>query len=122
RSAKRERMLSEGEEALASSQQRLQAESERLEREVAGHGHAAQEAFALLAQLERREDAVKLRETELTHEEEQLRATRDLEHDLAEREQALGNRAAELEHRREELRRQELVLEAAAECEAVIRQ
>jgi chromosome segregation ATPase len=44
----------------------VRSQAERAERERAGHGRASQEAFALMAELERREDALKLREAELS--------------------------------------------------------
>jgi chromosome segregation ATPase len=61
----REKMLANGESALAAWEGRLREQSDRLERERAGHGHASQEAFALLAELEQREARVSDRETRL---------------------------------------------------------
>jgi hypothetical protein len=55
----RERMLTNGEAALAAREKRLREQAERLDRERAGHGQASQEAFALLAELEQREEGVR---------------------------------------------------------------
>ena len=43
----------------------MRTQAERAERERTGQGRAAQEAFALMAELEQRENALKLRESEL---------------------------------------------------------
>jgi hypothetical protein len=61
----RERMLSNGETALAAWEKRLREQAERLDRERAGHGQASQEAFALLAELEQREERVRELESKL---------------------------------------------------------
>jgi DNA repair exonuclease SbcCD ATPase subunit len=70
----RERMLTNGEGALAAWEARLREQSERLERERSGHGHASQEAFALLAELEQREARLGERETRLLDAEDGLAA------------------------------------------------
>ena len=70
----RERMLTNGEGALAAWEARLREQSERLERERAGHGHASQEAFALLAELEQREARLVEREGRLLDSEDALAA------------------------------------------------
>lgn len=76
----RERMLSNSEATLAGREKRVRDHGERLERERAGHGQASQEAFALLAELERREERVNEHEAH-----------------VVEREAALVERAGELE-------------------------
>jgi chromosome segregation ATPase len=70
----RERMLTNGEGALKAWEARLREQSERLERERAGHGNASQEAFALLAELEQREARLGERETRLLDAEDGLAA------------------------------------------------
>jgi uncharacterized protein (DUF3084 family) len=60
----REEQLADREAALGAWEERVSAQSERVDRERAGHGHASQEAFSLMAQLEQREAALKLREVE----------------------------------------------------------
>jgi hypothetical protein len=50
---------------LAAWEARLREQAERLERERNGHSHASQEAFALLAELEQREQRVSERESKL---------------------------------------------------------
>jgi uncharacterized protein (DUF3084 family) len=70
----REKMLANGETALASWEARLREQSERMERERAGHGHASQEAFALLAELEQREARVSDRESKLIDAEDSIAA------------------------------------------------
>jgi hypothetical protein len=52
-------MLANGETALAAWEKRLREQAERLDRERAGHGQASQEAFALQAELEQREERVR---------------------------------------------------------------
>lgn len=74
----RERMLSNSEAALAAREKRIREHGERLERERAGHGQASQEAFALLAELERREERVHEREAKIV-ERETVVAERSLE-------------------------------------------
>jgi hypothetical protein len=61
----RERMLANGEAALAAWEKRLREQAERLDRERAGHGQASQEAFALLAELEQREEGVRALESKV---------------------------------------------------------
>jgi hypothetical protein len=61
----RAQMLVNGEAALAAWEKRLREQGERLDRERAGHGQASQEAFALLSELEQREEQVGRRETQL---------------------------------------------------------
>lgn len=68
----REKMLANGESALAAWEQRLREQAERLDRERNGHSHASQEAFALLAELEQREQRVGDRESRLLEAEERL--------------------------------------------------
>jgi hypothetical protein len=121
----REQMLKNGETALAAWEKRLREQSERLERERAGHGQASQEAFALLAELEQREAHVGERETALlvaetafterseqvvrTEEELRLRDARagaDLEireDRLDEREEALAERERLITNRERDL-------------------
>lgn len=65
RSEARGRMLANGEAALGAREKRLREQAERLERERAGHGHVSQEAFALLDELEQREQRVGERESKL---------------------------------------------------------
>jgi hypothetical protein len=118
-------MLENGEAALAAWEKRLREQSERLDRERAGHGQASQDAFALLAELEQREQQVGRREQKLllaeaeytgrsaqlalAEEDYRLREARlgvdlDLREDaldarersLAEREQLIGDRDREL--------------------------
>jgi uncharacterized protein (DUF3084 family) len=57
---------------LKSWEARLREQAERLDRERNGHSHASQEAFALLAELEQREQRVGDRETKLLEAEERL--------------------------------------------------
>jgi len=121
----RTQMLANGEAALAAWEKRLREQSERLDRERAGHGQASQEAFALLAELEQREEQVGRREQKLllaeaaytersaqlalAEEDLRLREARlgadldlredgldDLERSLAERERLLVDRDREL--------------------------
>jgi chromosome segregation ATPase len=66
----REQMLANGEAALGAWEARLREQAERLERERNGHSHASQEAFALLAELEQREQRVSEREAKLFESEE----------------------------------------------------
>jgi chromosome segregation ATPase len=61
----REEELGDREAALGAWEERVRAQSERADRERAGHGRASQEAFSLMSELERREEALKLREAEL---------------------------------------------------------
>jgi predicted nucleic acid-binding Zn-ribbon protein len=58
-------MLANGEAALAAWEKRLREQAERLDRERAGHGQASQEAFALLAELEQREEGVRALESKV---------------------------------------------------------
>lgn len=104
----RERMLANGQARLNDWEARLREQGERLERERSGHGHASQEAFALLAELEQREQSVAERESHLLtaaealkgHDEE-LNAEKDA---LRRREASL---LAELELREDKLERRE---------------
>lgn len=89
----RERMLANGEAALTAWDKRLREQAERLDRERSGHGQASQEAFALLAELEQREERV-----------------RDLESKLLEAEARNAERAEELARTTETLRRREAQL------------
>jgi hypothetical protein len=66
----REQMLANGEAALAAWEKRLREQAERLDRERAGHGQASQEAFALLAELEQREERVRALESKMLAAEE----------------------------------------------------
>ena len=122
----RERMLTNGEGALKAWEARLREQSERLERERAGHGNASQEAFALLAELEQREarlgdresrlldaeDAVAARSGELTKAKEELRirearllADVELREDkLDARERNIGEREELIEFRERDVR------------------
>ena len=68
----REKMLTNGETALKAWEARLREQSERLDRERNGHSHASQEAFALLAELEQREQRVGEREAKLLQGEERI--------------------------------------------------
>jgi cell division septum initiation protein DivIVA len=68
-----------GESALKAWEARLREQSERLDRERNGHSHASQEAFALLAELEQREQRVAQREAKLLQGEENVaERTREL--------------------------------------------
>ena len=89
----RERMLANGETALAAWEKRLREHSERLDRERAGHGQASQEAFALLAELEQRE--ARVRELESKHLEAEARND--------ERAEELGRTAETLRRREAQL-------------------
>ncbi|HXR12206.1 MAG TPA: hypothetical protein VN770_07920, partial [Gaiellaceae bacterium] len=89
----RERMLANGEAALAAWERRLRGLGERLEREQAGQGQASRDAFELLAELERREEAVGHRESKLLEGEEAFAARSAL---LDEAESALRLRDARL--------------------------
>jgi hypothetical protein len=104
RNAAREQMLTNGEAALAAWEKRLREQSERLERERAGHGQASQEAFALLAELEQREQLVGARESKVIAGEESLAARtaaiHQAEQDLRVRE---ARRIAELDLREDKL-------------------
>lgn len=68
----REKMLANGEAALAARESRLREEGERLERARNGQGQVSQEAFALLAELEQREQRVQAREQRLLESEERV--------------------------------------------------
>jgi hypothetical protein len=68
----REKMLSNGEAALAARETRLREDAERIERERNGQGQVSQEAFALLAELEQREQRVQSREQRIVEGEERL--------------------------------------------------
>ncbi len=68
----REKMLVNGEAALAAREARLREDGERLERERNGQGQVSQEAFALLAELEQREHRVQSREQRLLESEERI--------------------------------------------------
>ena len=125
RNEARERMLANGEAAMAAWEKRLRALDDRLDREQAGHGQASQEAFALLAELERREVRVSEREAhvvgarsnpteragELAQTDETLRVREarlgvdlDLrEDDLVERERILSAREALITERERDL-------------------
>ena len=61
----RETAVAEREETLADREKRVGAQAERVDRERTGHGRASQEAFALMSELERREQEVARREAEL---------------------------------------------------------
>jgi hypothetical protein len=89
----RERMLANGETALGAWEKRLREQAERLDRERAGHGQASQEAFALLAELEQREERL-----------------RELESKLLEAEARNDERTEELARTTEALRRREAQL------------
>jgi uncharacterized protein (DUF3084 family) len=91
-------MLTNGENALTAWEARLREQAERLERERTGQGHASQEAFALLAELEQREARVAEREAK-----------------IFDAEVALGARSRELAREREELRIREARLLADIE-------
>jgi hypothetical protein len=68
----REKMLANGEAALAAREARLREDAERIERERNGQGQVSQEAFALLAELEQREHRVQSREQRLLESEERI--------------------------------------------------
>ncbi|HEY2072702.1 MAG TPA: hypothetical protein VGG88_03925 [Gaiellaceae bacterium] len=68
----REKMLANGEAALAARESRLREDGERLDRERNGHGQVSQEAFALLAELEQREQRVQMREQRILESEDRL--------------------------------------------------
>ncbi len=107
----RAQMLVNGEAALAAWEKRLREQSERMNRERAGHGHASQEAFALLAELEQREEQVGRRETQLLDAEAAFSTRREelaqAEEDLRLREARLG---ADLELREDRLDDRERLL------------
>jgi hypothetical protein len=65
RNEARGRMLANSESALGAREKRLREQAERLERERAGHGNVSQEAFALLDELEQREQRIGERESKL---------------------------------------------------------
>jgi len=97
---KLEAELADREAALAAWEERVRSQAERAERERTGHGRAAQEAFALMAELEQRENALKLREVELA------RAAAARQNDTKqadEREQLVARGEASLSTLREEL-------------------
>ena len=89
----RERMLANGEAALAAWERRLRSLGERLEREQSGQGQASRDAFELLAELERREEAVGHREGKLLEAEESFASRSGM---LDEAESALRLRDARL--------------------------
>jgi ribonucrease Y len=68
----REKMLANGEAAMAARETRMREEGERLERARSGQGQVSQEAFALLAELEQREQRVQLREQRILESEDRL--------------------------------------------------
>src|SRR5205823_3470912 len=72
RLAARESTRAEREEAVEARDRRLADEAERLGRERAGHGQASQDAFALLAELDKREERLQQREQELAEREAAL--------------------------------------------------
>ncbi len=108
----RAQMLVNGETALAAWEKRLREQSDRLDRERAGHGQASQEAFALLSELEQREEQVGRREAQLLMAEaahtEQSAQLALAEEDLRLREARLG---ADLELREDALDDRERLLE-----------
>jgi hypothetical protein len=113
----RERMLVNGEAALAAWEKRLREQSERLERERAGHGQASQEAFSLLAELEQREQSVRDREAKLVQAETKLaERMRAQEKQQGERslafEAQLADRLAKFEEEQAQLRVKEAGLAA----------
>src|SRR5581483_1365759 len=57
-----ETRLADREAALSAWEERVRAQAERVERERTGHGRASQEAFTLMAELERREETLRHRE------------------------------------------------------------
>jgi chromosome segregation ATPase len=121
----REKMLANGEVALAAREARVRQEEERLERARSGQGQVSADAFALLSELDQREERVQLREQRMlenearlaeragqlaqTEEELRLREARmvaevelredrldKLERDVAEREELIGFRERDL--------------------------
>jgi hypothetical protein len=97
---KLEAELADREAAVGAWEERVRSQAERAERERTGHGRAAQEAFALMAELEQRENALKLREVELA------RAAAARENDTKQadqREQLVARGEASLSTLREEL-------------------
>ena len=110
-------MLVNGEAALAAWEKRLREQSERMDRERAGHGQASQEAFQLLAELEQREQRVHEREAKLLEDERKLTgAMRAQEKQQGERtlkfESQLAERLAAYENQERELRVKEAGLAA----------
>jgi hypothetical protein len=91
--------ISDTEAALNAREARLTVEAERLALERTDHGHASQDAFALLAELEARETSISRREAEVQEAQSRLQAAADsgsAHKDLEERETTLAAREAEL--------------------------
>jgi chromosome segregation ATPase len=107
RLAARENELADREAALGAWEERVRAQSDRAQRERAGHGRASQEAFSLMAELEQREDALKQREEALKEQEAELGARVTLNEaeapKLQAREQMLVRSEAHLASLRERL-------------------
>ena len=102
RLSKLEAELADREASLAAWEERVRSQADRAERERAGHGRASQEAFALMAELERREDSLKLREAELA----QAVSLRDTDtRNAAEREELVARGEEHLVTLRDELDR-----------------
>ena len=100
RLSKLEAELADREASLAAWEERVRSQADRAERERAGHGRASQEAFALMAELERREDSLKLREAELA----QAVSLRDTDtRNAAEREELVARGEEHLVTLRDEL-------------------
>jgi DNA repair exonuclease SbcCD ATPase subunit len=104
--------LADREAALAAWEERVRTQADRAERERTGHGRAAQEAFALMAELERRENTLKLRETELAQSAAaravDTRHTDEREELVSRGEANLATLRAELELRVEQMEKREL--------------
>src|SRR5207245_7445854 len=119
------RIAAEREAALGALEERLRVQAERVEREREGTGQASQDAFALLAELDAREQGLARRETELLEAQARLQvdgagadAVAAKLRELEERESALAMREtsadanSSIEELREELQRREHEIES----------
>ena len=113
RLAARESGVADREASLGAWEERVRAQADRVERERTGHGRASEEAFTLLAELELREEAIKLRETDLNR----RQTLREVEApQIQARDQLLARGEAHLTSLRDELdRREELAAHASHE-------
>jgi predicted nucleic acid-binding Zn-ribbon protein len=111
--SERENAIADKEASLAAWEERVQAQAERMDRERTGHSRASQEAFTLMAELERREEALSLREQDISSRGSALHEAEGMK--LVGREQMLARAEAHLASLREQLDRRE---EKAAKAEA----